>query len=335
LSSPKRLLILCRHPAKASFRQRIKAYLEPLRRRGIDTETVELARSPLERRRQLLRAGRCDGIWLQKKTLTAWDALALRRRRARLIYDFDDAIMYKTEADQRRPNPLRLRRFRRTVRMTDLVIAGNGFLAQHARDAGAPQVVVIPTGLDIRRYRPKQAYRTDGPMRLVWIGSKSTLKQIRSFVGVLETLGQRAPGTILRVIADAGLEARHLAVENLPWSHDGEARMLAESDIGVAPLPDTPFTRGKCAFKIVQYMAAGLPVIASPVGVNADYVQHGRTGFWASDAGQWVEAFQRLAGDAALRESMGRAGRQRAEQELDLAVLAGKVCDAIEQCLRP
>jgi glycosyltransferase involved in cell wall biosynthesis len=331
--SPKQMMILCRHPAKASFRQRIQAYIEPLARRGIQTETVELARSPLERRRQWLRAGQCDGILLQKKTLTAWEALALRRRRARLIYDVDDAVMYKTEADQRRPDRLRLRRFRRTVGLSDLVIAGNSFLAQHARDAGARHVVVIPTGLDIRRYRPKQAYRTDAPMRLVWIGSKSTLKQIRSFVPVLETLGQRAPGTVLRVIADAGLEARHLAVENLPWSLQGEAQMLAESDIGVAPLPDTPFTRGKCAFKIVQYMAAGLPVIASPVGVNADYVQHGRTGFLASSPQEWQETFDRLAGDAALRESMGRAGRHRAEQELDLAVLAGKLCDAIEQCL--
>jgi len=330
----KRLLILCRHPAKPSFRYRVGAFLDALKARGIEAEVDELDESFLRRRRRLRRAAAFDGVWLQKKTLTFWDALALRRRKKRLIYDFDDAIMYKTDPEESDPDAIRFRRFRRTVRMADLVIAGNSLLARHAHDAGAPNVVVIPTGLDIRLYTPKQAHRTGGPLRLVWIGSKSTLKQVQPFVHIFEAIGRKAPGTILRVIADAGLQARHITVENLPWSSETEGRLIAESDIGIAPLPDTPFTRGKCAFKIVQYMAAALPVIASPVGVNADYVGAGQNGFCATDQAGWLEAFDRLAGDAALRESMGRAGRLRVEQELNLAVLAPKVCDAIERCLR-
>jgi len=124
-----------------------------------------------------------------------------------------------------------------------------------------------------------------------------------------------------------------LRIENVPWRLEDEARLLAESDIGIAPLPDTPFTRGKCGFKVLQYMAAGLPVVTSPVGVNAEYVRHGETGFWARSAEEWVEAVRRLAGDAALRERLGRAGRSRIEQEFDFTALAPRVCDAVASAL--
>jgi glycosyltransferase involved in cell wall biosynthesis len=179
----------------------------------------------------------------------------------------------------------------------------------------------------------KSEHAAAGPLRLVWIGSRSTLRQITSFLPVFEAIGRRAPGTVLRIIADAALEARHITVENVPWSREAEAALLAECDIGLSPLPDTPFTRGKCAFKIVQYMAAGLPVITSPVGANAEYVREGETGLWAETHEQWLAAFDRLAGDAALRASMGRAGRAFAERHLARNVLAGRLCDAVNRCL--
>jgi glycosyltransferase involved in cell wall biosynthesis len=332
VNAPKQLAVLTRGRSGAPFRQRIAPYLAGLEARGIGTEVLELPRSPWERRRRLRSARGADGVLLHRKTLTAWDSAALGHR-GPLIYDFDDAVMIQA----RRPDRLhaaRLRRFARTMRRATLVVAGNPTLADAARSAGARRVEVVPTGLDTGRYEPKREYATGEPLRLVWIGSRSTLKQLATFRAALEAIGRAMPEALLRVIADAPLEVSGLTVENVAWASQTEAHLLAESDIGIAPLPDTLYARGKCGFKVLQYMAAGLPVVASPVGVNADYVEDGRTGFRAERVEEWVEAVRRLGADAALRERMGRAGRERVRREFDFAVLGPRVCDLIEEALR-
>jgi glycosyltransferase involved in cell wall biosynthesis len=332
MAKPKRLLVLTRDRTNAAFRQRVEPYLAPLAARGIETQVVEMARSPWERGRQMRGAHDFDGVLLQRKTLALWDTWSLRSSVRRLIYDFDDAVMYQARAPEE-PHPGRLRRFCRTVQRADLVIAGNGLLADRARKEGGRHVEVVPTGLDTSRFPVKTAYAVHAPARLVWVGSHSTLKQLAPFHDMFEALGRARRKLVLRVIADAALDVPGLAVENLPWMLQTEARLLAESDVGIAPLPDTPYTRGKCGFKVLQYMAAGLPVITSPVGVNAEYVTPGKTGLWARSPKEWVEAVEHLAADAALCERLGRKGRERAAKEFDFKVLAARVCDLIEQTL--
>ncbi len=327
----KRLLVLTRHREGAPFRQRIEPYLAALRDRGIAATVAELPTGLLARRREMLQADRFDGALLHRKTLTAWDQSALRDAK-RIIYDFDDAVMCQAR-DPSVPHGGRLRRFRRTIGEVDVVIAGSPVLAEHAREAGAEDVTVIPTGLDTRSYPRKQTYETAGPVRLVWIGSESTLKQLESRRSVLEVIGQKVDGLVLRVVADAPFQVESLAVENRPWSPEVEARLLAESDVGVAPMPDTPYTRGKCGFKVLQYMAAGLPVVASPVGVNADYVKPGENGFLPRTGDEWAEAVRQLAEDVSLREQFGLAGRKRVTEEFDFSVLAPKFCDVVERAL--
>lgn len=334
MSVGRRLLVLTRHRAGAAFRQRVEAYLQPLAARGIAADVVELAACPFERWAQLRSASRYDGVWLHRKTLTAWDAWALRGRARRLIFDFDDAIMYQSRTADLRPHPGRWRRFRRTVAMADLVLAGNAYLADHvARAGGCANTHVVPTGLDVSRYPPKEICAAQDPLRLVWIGSRSTLKRLEPFREVFSALGRAVPDVTLRVIADAEFRAEGIAVENVPWSLEAEGRLLSECAVGVAPLPDTPFTTGKCAFKVLQYMAAGLPVVTSPVGANAEYVEDGVSGFHARTTDEWVAAVRRLTADAALRESMGRAGCQRAAAEFDVTVLAPRVCNLIASVL--
>jgi len=328
----RRLLVLTRRRTTASFRQRIEAYLAPLAERGTDSEVVELAACPVERRRQWRRLRQFDGLWLHRKTLTAWDAWALRGAARPVIYDVDDAVMYQARTAERGPHRGRLRRFRRTVTMARLTLTGNPVLADHVAHAGG-RAEVVPTGLDAGRYTPKERHENNGPLRLVWIGSRSTLKRLEPFRDMFAELRRAVPDVVLRVVAHAGFSVDGLAAENVPWSSETEARLLAECDVGVAPLPDTPYTRGKCGFKILQYMAAGLPVIASPVGANADYVRPGETGLHARNTGEWVAAVKRLAADPALRAAMGRAGRQRIVGEFDLAVLAPRVCRLIDDAI--
>ena len=356
MSAPQRLLVITRSIDNPSFRQRIQPYIEPLAARGIDCEVQELEKGR-GRRAQLRSARDYLGVWLHKKTMTMIDAFRLRRSAKKVIYEFDDAIVFRSGSESPDPHPLRLKRFRRTIRLANLVIAGNEVLADLAREYGAKEVTVIPTGLDTSRYIPKVHEPAIEPnhdgdtdhepspdtgqyidpyteqIRMVWIGSKSTLKQLRLFTEMLDAIGWELPDIILRVIADDELVTETLPVENLPWSRDDEARMLNECDIGIAPLPDTPFARGKCAFKVLQYMATGLPVVASPIGANAEYVTDYESGFHAYDDRHWVDSISQLLYDHELRASQGRAGRQRACDEFDFSVLAPKVCDAIAGAL--
>jgi len=332
VATGKHLLIVTRDRSGAAFRQRVGIYLPALAARGIEAEVIELADSPLPRRRQWRMARQYDAIFLQRKTLTAWDSLALGRPH-RLIYDFDDAVMYQARAPQE-PHAGRLRRFQRTVQQADMVIAGSAILAEHARQSGAKRAEVVPTGLDAAAFLPRADYAlTRGAVRLVWIGSSSTLKQLEPFRVMFDALARALPGFTLRVIADSELGGVSLPVENVRWSLAEEGRHLAAADVGIAPLPDTPFTRGKCGFKILQYMAAGLPVIASPVGVQTDYVRPGVSGFWATTPEEWIAAVRQLAGDAPLRERLGRAGRARIEAEFDAAVLAERFCGLVETAM--
>ena len=358
MSASQRLLVITRSIDNPSFRQRIQPYIEPLAARGIECEVQELEKG-WGRRAQLRSARNYLGVWLHKKTLTVMDAFRLRRNAKKVIYEFDDAIVFRSGSESPDPHPLRLKRFRRTIGSANLVIAGNEVLADLGREYGAKEVTVIPTGLDTSRYIPKVHELTLEPnhypdhypvhdpqhesspdtdqyiephgeqIRMVWIGSKSTLKQLRLFTEMLDSIGWELPDVILRVIADDELITETLPVENLPWSRDDEARMLNECDIGIAPLPDTPFAQGKCAFKVLQYMATGLPVVTSPIGANAEYVMDYESGFHAYDDRHWVDSIAQLISDPELRATQGAAGRQRACEEFDFSVLAPRVCDAI------
>ncbi|MCP4377589.1 MAG: glycosyltransferase family 4 protein [bacterium] len=328
MAASKRLLIITRSTNNPSFRQRIQPYIEPLAKRGVECEVQELKKG--RGRRAQLRASRNYlGVWMHKKTLTVLDAFVLRRNAKKVIYEFDDAIVFRSGSESPDPHPLRLKRFRRTIGLADLVIVGSEVLADLGHKYGAKEVVVIPTGLDTSRYIPKVHELETEQIRMVWIGSSSTLKQLRLFTEMLDGVGWQIPEISLRVIADDELVTETLPVENVPWSREQEARLINECDIGIAPLPDTPFARGKCAFKVLQYMASGLPVVTSDIGANAEYVTDYESGFHAYDDQHWAECISQLVYDNELRASQGQAGRTRACEEFDFKVLAPKVCDAI------
>jgi glycosyltransferase involved in cell wall biosynthesis len=132
---------------------------------------------------------------------------------------------------------------------------------------------------------------------------------------VLERLGASYPGLRLHLICDKTLVLQNLAVEFRPWSEATEARDLAAADIGISWLPDDLWSQGKCGLKVLQYMAAGLPVVANPVGVQTGFVEPGVTGYWAQSPEEWLLAIGRLVRDAALRKQLGTAGRRRVDRE--------------------
>jgi glycosyltransferase involved in cell wall biosynthesis len=208
------------------------------------------------------------------------------------------------------------RRFQATARHVSTVVAGNEYLAELFRREGAA-TLILPTVADVSRYSVKVHSATAAPA-LVWIGSHSTLDYLRESLPSLEKAAKQVRGLKLLVIADETLPSAPLPVEFIPWSAQTEVASLCRGDIGIAPTPSDAWTAGKCGFKIVQYMAAGLPVIASPVGANAELVVTRQTGLLPANADDWVGAVVELAHDATLRARMGAAARQRAEREYSL-----------------
>jgi glycosyltransferase involved in cell wall biosynthesis len=258
----------------------------------------------------LRRARRADIVVVLRKTFPPPLLWLLRRASRRLVFDFDDAIFCNTDGT---PSRTRMARFAAMARACDHVAAGNTFLAERAA-AFNPAVTVVPTCVDAARYRVAAEQPTDS-FDLVWIGSHSTRKYLSEAMPWLRLAAEKVPGLRLKIIADFDLPGCGVTTLPLAWSAGTEARELAASHVGIAPMRDDDWSRGKCALKVLQYMAAGLPVVSSDAGANAEVIAEGETGYLVSTPKAWGERIARLAEDAALRQRMGEAGRRRVETD--------------------
>ena len=307
------LTALVESPDHVCCRYRIAAFRPFLEQAGHTLELIALPRRWWDRV-WLYRRLHGANVVLQRKLLPPWELALLRRSARRLLFDFDDAVFHRDSYAARGIHHAgRMHRFAATVRAADAVIAGNAFLAAHAaRWAGSARVSVVPTCVDPARF-PTPGPRSNDGVRLVWVGSSSTLRGLEAVRPMLEELGRRLPGVRLKIICDRFLRFDPLPVIACPWTAAGEASEIAAGDVGVSWVPDDDWSRGKCGLKVLQYMAAGLPVVANPVGVHTEMVRDGETGFLAATTEQWVEAVGRLAQNPELRRRMGRAGRQLLE----------------------
>jgi glycosyltransferase involved in cell wall biosynthesis len=313
------------HPQHVCCRYRLAAFRPFWEQAG---HTLELQALPRRwwARLALFKQLRGANVILQRRLLADWQLLLLRRAARRLLFDFDDAVFLRDSYSSKGlPAWRRQRRFAAVVRCADLVIAGNAFLAEQAvRWTTERRVDIIPTCVDPCRYPLAQPRRSGAGVELIWVGSASTLKGLQTIAPLLEEIGQNVPGVCLKLLCDRILHLRHLPVRPVPWSEAREAEEIAAADIGISWVPDDWWSRGKCGLKVLQYMAAGLPVIANPVGVHGAMVRHGETGFLAQTPAEWIEAVRRLSDDPELRRKMGRAGRRLVETRYSVAV--GAAC---------
>ncbi len=318
------LTALVESPDHVCCRYRLAAFRPLLERAGCSLDLVPLP-DRWWGRLGLYRRLHGAAVVLQRRLLPAWELDRLRHAARLLLFDLDDAVFLR---DSYAPRGLhsarRLRRFAATARACDAVIAGNAFLAAHAaRWAGANRVHVIPTCVDPAAYPAAdgghKARRSPGGVQLAWVGSSSTLRGLEAIRPTLEEIGRRIPGVRLKIICDRFLHFDALPVVECPWDAAAEAEAIAAADVGISWVPDDDWSRGKCGLKVLQYMAAGLPVVANSVGVHAEMVRHGETGLLADTAEEWVDAVGRLARDAELRRRMGAAGRRLLEERYSVA----------------
>jgi glycosyltransferase involved in cell wall biosynthesis len=354
-----KILCLTRYDRRgASSRQRCFLYLEALGRAGITADICPflgdaylsaryagrpinpawLLRSYAARFRALSLLSGYSLVWIEKEALPwlpAWIEIALwRRARLPVVVDYDDAVFH---AYDRHRNPL-VRWFLgakidRIMGKADLVIVGNTYLGARARAAGARLVAELPTAVDLRRYAaaPQPAPAgAEGILTIGWIGSPLTSRYLELLRPALSELCARIRLRLL-LIGAAPDALRGFPVERVPWSAETEAAAIARCDVGVMPLPDEPWERGKCGYKLIQFMAGARPVVASPVGANRDIVIPGKTGFLAAGSAEWVNALGQLHDDPELRRRMGEAGRRRVEELYALQVTAPRFVDLIRR----
>ncbi|HVE50489.1 MAG TPA: glycosyltransferase family 4 protein [Casimicrobiaceae bacterium] len=275
-------------------------------------------------------------LWVEYEALP-WLPFFVERmlidRRARLLIDYDDAIFHRYDAHANVLVRAMLgRKIDRLMRLADVVVAGNEYLAARARDAGCRRVEVIPTVIDLARYRQKIVVDSK-PLIVGWIGSPSTTHYLRELENAFRDVADQRALCIMNVGGEHWTP-QGLDVDNVAWSEDGEIDAMLRFDVGVMPLDDNPWSRGKCGLKLIQYMGCGLPTIASPVGANLSIVQEGRTGIFARSNDEWTSAIGRLADDVKLRGEMGRAGFERVREHYSLDVTAPKVVALVVELLQ-
>lgn len=327
--------------AAASTRQRLLQYIPTLHRAGIDVEwhpllddayvhgltqgtrppRVTIARRYIERVWQLLRTGRADALWVYAELFPYLPATFERLAFARgipLVYDFDDAFFHQYDTAAR-PFVRRMLggKLEPLLRGAAACMCGNAYLRDYA-DNFCDRTIILPTVVDTDAYGAATVERQRA-LAIGWIGTPSTWAYLRPILPVLADLAAER-GIRIRVVgAGAAAETdRFLGLDLIDWQEETEIAEVQQMDIGVMPLPDEAWARGKSGYKLIQYMACGLPVVASPVGVNTDIVNVGETGFLARTPAEWRQALIALLDDAVLRRRMGEGGRRRAEEYYSL-----------------
>jgi glycosyltransferase involved in cell wall biosynthesis len=313
----------------AASRYRVLQYLPFIQEAGIETEVLQFP-ARMSGWASLYDTLKAAGtIFVQRKRLPLPILMLLKGLGKKIIYDFDDAVMFKNSLAE---NPYSTRRrlsFKRMLRYTDLVIAGNEFLKEEAEKYHG-RVRVLPTPVDAERYRPK-AYPGGAVVNIGWIGDHGSIHYMESYKDVWEEVGERFENVMLTIICDTFIETGRIRLNKVRWNLEREIDDLHSLDIGVMPLFDDLWSRGKCGFKIIQYLGVGVPAICTPVGINRDVVVDGVSGFWAVSRREWVEKLSTLIGDAGMRERMGKAGRRKIMEGYTVQACAPRLIEWIRE----
>ena len=268
-----------------------------------------------------------DLIWIEKEIFPffpSWIECLLAKMGISYVVDYDDALFHRY--DKHSSWYIRLilgHKIDAVMKHATLVIAGNEYLAERARATGGGRVEIIPTVVDLTRYKPIQSVK-NLPLVVGWIGSPATSRYLSIVSPAFELLKRDCD---VRFVAVGAKEdtVNGMPVEVWPWSEETEVESIQAFDIGIMPIEDSPWERGKCGYKLIQYMACGIPVVASPVGVNREIVEHGANGYLAKDLHEWEQALRGLLDDRGLRRRMGAKGREQIEAWYSLQVQAPRL----------
>jgi glycosyltransferase involved in cell wall biosynthesis len=297
-------------------------------------KTALFVERAVDRLRTLWTRGHWDVIFIYREAFPVGppliESLLSRTPGVAILYDFDDAVyLLNTSEANRAVSMLKWpSKVHTIIEHSHVVIAGNEFLADYARQYHR-SVLVIPTCVDTDKFVPRAEPPSTGVPIVGWIGSPTTVRYLLEAAPILQQVAS-THDFVLRVCgAGADIAIPGVAVDNVPWSKDAEVSLFNSCDIGIYPLPDDEWARGKCGFKAIQFMACGIPVVAAGVGVNREIVEDGVNGCIATTRGEWIDQLSRLIADPALRRRLGSAGRDTIEARYSLQANAPKLVAAV------
>lgn len=305
-----KVLFLIQGFSVAASRYRVLQYIPYLESKGVETKVSLYPRTLKENFRFFNELSRYDIVFLQRKRFNQPRLGLLRRRAKRILYDFDDSVMYRNSKAKDPISSTRRRRFVQMVKSSDFVIAGNEFLRNQVLPFN-PNVEVIPTAINQERYHLKTYPVEQERVTLGWIGDHGSIHYLEKMKPIFERIGERYPHAELKIVCDTFFDCERVRVVKKNWSSEEEVADLQGFDIGLMPLVDDPWSWGKCGLKIIQYQGVGVPVVCTPVGINKELVEDGANGFWAMTPEEWEEKLSLLIENPSLRERMGREGRKR------------------------
>jgi glycosyltransferase involved in cell wall biosynthesis len=341
-----------------SQRYRVEQWLPYLQSQGIsvdlrpfaDDDLMQLLHKPgrraakaarsavrfCSRLRDVLATPRYDAVLIHRTACIAGPALLERLIpvfRRPVIYDFDDAIfmLHTTEANKRFGWLKFPGKTATLCRMSAHVIVGNMYLAEYARRYNS-RVTVIPSSVDTDRYRPVERTRAGDRVVIGWMGSSTSQTHLELFAPALGEVIRR-PGVELRVVSDRKPLLPGVPFVWRPWSAETEIEELAQFDIGIMPMPDDGWARGKCAMKALLYMSMAIPTVCSAVGTNREVISHGANGFLVTTPEEWVSHLEALIDDSSLRERLGVAGRHTIEDHYSMLRSAERFAQVVRETL--
>jgi glycosyltransferase involved in cell wall biosynthesis len=323
-----KVLFLIQGQEVAASRYRVLQYLPYLKAKGVEAEVMPYPATLGKLYAFFSDLPDYDCLLLQRKRFHGLLLKLLRKRAKKIVYDFDDAVMYKNSRASSPYSATRQRRFAAMMRASDSVIAGNSFLREEAAKF-SKQVTVIPTVIDDGRYPAKEYDLKKEKVTIGWIGDHGSIHYLEKMRPVFEEIGKRYPHVELEIICDIFFDCDNIPVVKRMWSAEHEIKYLHELDIGVMPLIQDPWSEGKCGLKILQYFGVGVPAVCTPVGVNKDVVTEGSNGYFASSPGQWIEKLSLLIEDREKQKTMGMRGREIVFQSFSLSACAPKLYDVL------
>jgi len=305
-----KVLFLIQGFSVAASRYRVLQYIPYLESRGVKAEVRLYPRTLKENFRFFKELSQYDIVFLQRKRFSQPRLALLRKKAKRIVYDFDDSVMYRNSKAKDPLSSTRRRRFIQIAKHSDFVIAGNEFLKSQVLPLNQ-NVDVIPTAIIGERYQLKTYPAQPGRVVLGWIGDHGSIHYLEKMKPIFERIGERYPQVELKIVCDTFFDCDRMKVIKKNWSSEEEVADLQGFDVGLMPLVDDPWSWGKCGLKIIQYQGVGVPVVCTPVGINKDLVEDGANGFWAKTPREWEEKLSLLIKNPKLREQMGREGRRR------------------------
>ena len=327
-----KVLFLIQGYEVAASRYRVLQYIPYLKSHGVETTVSLYPRSIKENIQFFSVLPQYDIVFLQRKRFSQPRLRWLRRRAKRIVYDFDDSVMYRNSKAKDPVSQTRKRRFTQMIKASDFVIAGNEFLRAQVLPVN-PNVEVIPTSIDQEKYQAKDYSVPEDRVTIGWIGDHGSIHYLEKMRPIFDRIGERYSHCELKIVCDIFFDCEKIPVVKKQWKSDEEVEDLQSFDIGLMPLVDDPWSWGKCGLKIVQYQGVGLPVVCTPVGVNRDLVEDGVTGFWARTPVEWEEKLSVLIEDVLLREKLGKEGRKRVLGEYTVQSCAPRLLSLFERVI--